>query len=119
MRRADGGFSLLEVLVALAIFSLAALALVNLAAQNSRTAAVLEERAYAQIVAENRIVEVMPFWPSVGEATGVETQAGRRWRWTRRISATADAEVVRIDVAVSRDGSPQSLASLTAFRGRR
>src|SRR5690606_12602256 len=67
MRRADRrawGFSLIELLVALAVFSLVALALLNLAGENTRTAVVIEERVLAGVVADNRAIEVMLATPS-------------------------------------------------------
>jgi len=48
------GFSLIELLVALAVFALAVLALLNLAGESTRTAVLLEERVLAGVVAENR-----------------------------------------------------------------
>ena len=49
------GFTLLETLVAMAIFSLAVMALLNLAGENTRTAAIVEERTLAGVVAENHM----------------------------------------------------------------
>ena len=51
-----GGFSLIEMLVALAVFSLAVIALLHLAGQNTRAASVIEERVLAGVVADNRAV---------------------------------------------------------------
>src|SRR3546814_10740875 len=64
MRRADRraqlrGFSLIEMLVAVAVLSLVALAMLNLAGENTRTALVVEENVLAGIVADNRAVEAM------------------------------------------------------------
>ena len=55
-RRADtqAGFSLLELLVALAIFGMAVVGLLNLSGESTRTAVILEERALAAVVAENQ-----------------------------------------------------------------
>jgi len=113
------GFTLIELLVALAVFSLAALALLNLAAENTRTAARVETRALAAIVAENRAVEalVSPAPPSIGAESGTEDMAGRQWAWTRTVSATAQAEIMRIDVAVLEAG--QAVSQVTVFRAVR
>src|SRR3546814_4552523 len=46
-------------LVAVAVLSLVALALLNLAGENTRTALVVEENVLAGIVADNRAVEAM------------------------------------------------------------
>jgi general secretion pathway protein I len=53
--------------------------------------------------------------PALGPTEGVEVEAGRPWRWTRTVSPTGDARVVRVDVAVA-DASGQQLAKLTLIR---
>ena len=50
------------------------LALVNLAARNSRTGVVIEERVFAGVVADNRAVEALNSAqpPALGETSGSE-----------------------------------------------
>lgn len=102
--RADssGGFSLIEMLVALAIFGLAVLGLLNLAGENTRTALVIEERVLASVVADNRAVEAMIATPQeLGAATvGVDDAGGARWRWTRDIVPTDTPGILRVDITV-------------------
>lgn len=117
--RAEAGFTLIEVLVALAVFSLAALTLINLSGENVRTARVLEARALASVVAENRAVEAMIDWPPLGVTSGVDTAGDRSWRWTRKVSRTDDPEISRIDVVVASEAASTTLAEVTVFRGRR
>jgi general secretion pathway protein I len=111
------GFSLIEVLVALAVFSLAAMALLNLAGENTRAATAIETRALASVVAENRAVEAVtaPAPPPLGLTQGQEAAGGRSWRWTRLVSPTTDPEVLKVDIAVL-DGT-RTAAELTVFRG--
>ena len=54
----EGGFTLLEMLVALSVISIAALALIRLDAFAVRTAGDLDESTMAGIVAQNRAVEL-------------------------------------------------------------
>ena len=121
MRRREDGFTLIEVLVALTVFSLAAMALLNLAGENTRTAGVVTTRVLAGVVAENQAVTVMassaPLAPGV--ASGAETQGGRLWRWTRRVSPTDVAGMMRVDLAVVPEGGRRPLAELTVFRSVR
>lgn len=106
VRRAERGFTLLEMLVALAVFSLAALALVRLQGVTLRTAADLDSKALGQIVARNLMVEVQtdPLPPSIGEADGDVTNGGRRWHWSRVVKPTDDRRLLQIDLTV--DGQP-------------
>lgn len=110
------GFTLLEMLVALAVFSLAALALIRLQGISIRTTADLDTRIVAQAVARNLMVELQsdPAPPSAGEAEGDLENGGRRWHWTRRAVAMEDPRLLRIDltVAPSGGGSPAVLTFL-------
>lgn len=111
------GFTLIELLVALAVFSLAALALLNLSGENTRSAARVETRTLGGIVAENLAVEAATL-PTIGEgtSTGEVELAGRRWRWSREVSATDVPGLLRIEVRVS-DTEGQA-AARTLFRSR-
>lgn len=97
----NAGFSLVEMLVALAIFGLAVLGLLNLAGENTRTAMVVEEGALAGVVADNRAIEAMLATPAelAHQAAGVERAGGRDWRW-RRSQRPVTASLVRIEIAV-------------------
>ena len=121
MSRSADGFTLLEMLVALAVLSLAMLALVNLAGENSRTGVVIEERVFAGVIAGNRAVEALTsrLPPVLGETRGNERTAERTWRWTQRVTETPEPGVLRVDVAVTSDASDQVLGSVTVFRGAR
>ena len=112
-----GGFTLIEMLVALAVFSLAAMALLNLSGESTRSARRVEVRTLGGMVAENAAVEaaVAPTL-SEGESTGASDLGGRRWVWTRAVTATADPDLLRIDVRV-RDDEGQA-ADRTLFRRR-
>lgn len=113
----EDGFTLIEMLVALAVFSLAALALLRLEGATLASAAALQDRAIARIVARNVAVETItdPVAPSIGMSQGAETNGGRRWRWTRRTSLAGQSGVQRIEIGVI-DDSGQALAGLMVFR---
>lgn len=112
------GFTLVETLVALAVFSLAALALLNLAGENTRSAARVETRTLGGIVAENLAVEVMiAADPPRGVTSGQVDLAGRTWRWTRTATDTDEPDITRIVILV--DDQEGRAADRTLFRGRR
>ena len=101
--RAERGFTLIEIMVALAVFSLAVLALVRLESATVRGAGLIDETTAAQMVARNvaldALTEAQP--PAPGRSNGTEVNGGRTWQWTRQVSSTGEATVVRIDVAVA------------------
>ncbi|WP_267435167.1 type II secretion system minor pseudopilin GspI [Sphingomonas sp. GM_Shp_1] len=90
-------------MVALAVFSLAAMALVRLESATIRGASILDETVVAQMVARNIAIAAVtdPQAPALGRTTGTEVNGGRSWKWTRIVSGTGDVRVVRIDVAVA------------------
>jgi general secretion pathway protein I len=114
-RSAEHGFTLIETLVAMAIFSLAALALLRLEGATLSSTAILTDRALGQIVVRNLMVELMTDVraPAFGEATGSVVNAGRNWRWVRQTKRTDDARIVRIDIAITDDaGRPSGALSM-------
>ncbi|MBX9795560.1 type II secretion system minor pseudopilin GspI, partial [Sphingomonas sp.] len=116
MARASG-FTLLEVMVALVVFSLAALALIRLEGQAIRTVALLDDTALAQLVAHNVVVDSITDVrvPPRGETAGTETNGGRNWAWKRQVQPLGDQGAFRIDVTVL--GADGAVAGrLTAVR---
>jgi general secretion pathway protein I len=102
-RSAQHGFTLLEMLVALAIFSLAGLALVRLQAFSARSAIDLRERTMAQVVVRNLMVERLtdPVSPSSGSTNGTVTNAGRTWTWTQGVAPLQDSRLLGITIRVN------------------
>ena len=111
--RCQSGFTLIEMLVALAVFSLAALALLRLQGVTLSTTADLDQKLVGQIVARNLAVELLsnPAPPSLGEQEGVAENGGHQWRWTRDAEITDDPRIMKIDIRVSgvQGGSPNVL----------
>lgn len=114
----EAGFTLIEMLVALAIFSLAALALLRLGGATAANSARLNEQAIARIVADNLAVEALsdPTPPAFGGETGEALNAGRRWAWTREVTRSPEARIQQIEISVTdMEGGP-GRARLTVFR---
>lgn len=112
------GFSLLELLVALAVFGLLVLALLQLAGENTRTLAVLQEQWQADVVAGNQAVEaaLLPA-SSLSASEGTERLGGRDWHWDRRIEASTVEGLVQVRIDVRAAGGDQVLASAELLRG--
>ena len=117
-RRSHEGFTLIEMLVALAIFSLAALALLRLGGATATNSASLSEQAIAQLVARNLAVETLtdPQAPAFGASQGDAVNAGRRWRWTRTVTRSPEARIQLIEIAVQPEAGGPGRATLTIFR---
>jgi general secretion pathway protein I len=116
-RRASAGFTLIEIMVALAVFSLAALALIRLEGQTIRSTGVVRSTLLAQMVARNVAIDaVTAAQPPVrGTTSGVEQNGGLAWRWTRTVAPIGDGDVQRVDVQVA-DPSGATLGRMTMVR---
>jgi general secretion pathway protein I len=102
MCRAEG-FTLLEMLVALAVLSIAALALVRLDAFTVQSTAQLTSGALARVVANNRAVDLLTDAapPAIGAARETVANGGINWTVATRTAATADPSLLRIDITVT------------------
>lgn len=94
--RPQQGMTLLEVMVALAIFSTAALALMNSVSLNLRFTYGLADTLQASWVAENQLAEAQLMQSDFPESEeeGTETQGGRRWTWRKQRVKTAQHGLV-------------------------
>ena len=117
--RLRAGFTLIEVLIALAVVALALLALARTASVEVRHFEALRERTLAGWVAANVLTDsrlANAFAPT-GRADGRMQLAGRDWRWTRDVQATPNAEIRRIDIRVFAGEAREASATLSGFAG--
>ncbi|HLA75555.1 MAG TPA: type II secretion system minor pseudopilin GspI [Gammaproteobacteria bacterium] len=119
--RRHAGFTLLEVMVALAVLAIALAALVKGVSANVDNSAYLRDRTLAHWVAMNKIAEaqVRHDWPAVGSSEGTALMAVREWHWKIIIAATADPNVRRMDVEVRANArDTQALTKLISYLGK-
>ena len=117
MTRASG-FTLVEVLVALAIVSIALMAALRAAGQGTTAAGELRARLHAGWVAENRLAEhrARGDWLALGIARGTERQGGIDYSWREEVIATPNNAFRRVDVFVAAPADEsRALAHLTGF----
>ncbi len=111
----DGGFSLLEALIALSILAVAAAALIGAAEAHIDRVAGLEDRTVASWVAEDRLAELKIAPGSPVAALETSNMGGRSWQVEVKTSGTDDPELVRVDIAVSDSATRNVQARLSGF----
>ena len=113
-------FTLIEVLVALAILAVALAAGFRSVAQSADSATVLKARTLALWVAQNRLAnaQLETPAPAVGERTGSTTQASSTFVWHEAVSVTPNPSFRKIDIAVAAAAEPDYvLARLVGYLG--
>lgn len=115
-RRGSRGFTLLEVMVALAIVSIGLIAAFNAVIQMAHSTAVLRERALADWIAMNEIttIRISGNFPDVGSFDGDAEFAGLEWRWEANISETGVADLRRIDLSVAHEDRPDEPVTIVS-----
>ena len=124
IKQTSRGFTLLEVLVALAIFAVSALVIMEQSTRSVQQLARLEEKTLALWVAENSLAEIrleQP-WPNTGTNEFVVSSANREWRVEQLIENTSNENLRKIIINVFREKEQQTLsdnalATLTSFVG--
>ena len=103
MIKRESGFTLLEVLVALAIFALVAASVLTATARSLQTASRLEEKTLAMWIADNQLVELQLSKNPVAEGRdqGEVDFAGRRWQWQSEVQATREPDMRRVTLWVA------------------
>jgi general secretion pathway protein I len=118
---AQRGFTLIEVVVAIAIVALGMMAVFRVVNDTANNSAYLRDRTMATWIADNRLTEIRlgTELPSVDETEGEIEFASQRWRWKATVSQTQVAELRRIDVRVRREGDPEdtAMAEVSGFAG--
>jgi general secretion pathway protein I len=120
-RRHNCGFTLLEVMVSLAVVSIGLIAVFNGIIQMAHSTATLRERALADWVAMNQISEIRLSgeFPEVGDFNDTVEFANQEWRWEARISETGVENLRRIDMSVAREELPDDIVTIvTGFVSR-
>jgi general secretion pathway protein I len=113
------GFTLIEVMVALAIAALALGTVAAAISQMVESATSMQQRTYADWIAQNQIarLRLANVVPEVGENSDDVEYANREWTWRATISETGVENLFRVDVDVSLAGSDDVIRRVTGFIG--
>lgn len=111
------GFTLIEMLVALAVVAIALAAISSNYISSFDITDSLKERTIARWVAENHLVmrQVQTPWPALGTREGTLKYAGSEWSWEEAVKPTPDQDFRRISIDVRRKESTWTAASLVAY----
>jgi len=114
-------FTLLEVLVALAILTMGLGTVIKVAGGQAAQLAYLKNKTIALWVANNKANEIqLADWPDTGTSSGHELMANQEWRWMVKVSNTADKDLRRLDIEVNQaDTEGEPVIRFIAFTGKR
>ncbi|YCO03541.1 type II secretion system minor pseudopilin GspI [Vibrio sp. VNB-15] len=109
------GMTLLEVLVALAIFATAAISVIRSVSQHINTVSYLEEKMFAAMVVDNQMANVMLSTDKLKAKNGTEELAGRTWYWKVTPVATAQPLLKAFDVSVATDKKASPVVTVRSY----
>lgn len=118
-----GGFTLIEVAVALTILSLVVAGALTVVSQYSDERLRLRERAFATQVSWNRLLEryqIAEKWVSATQrgtvaSKGVDEQYGQQWRWQMSTEAAMGQGLFRYEVKTGAADKQKSTAALAIY----
>ena len=115
----NAGFTLIEVMVALAIAGLSLAAVAAAVSQMVDAGSAMQERTYASWIAQNTITELRLSneLPEVSSTSGEVLYASIEWDWRATVSETGVENLFRVDVEVSYAGSDDIIRTVTGFIG--
>ena len=112
------GFTLIEVMLAMAVFAIAGVALVGVADNNARNVGYLEKKMLANWVASNQLVNthLSTQWPPKNNRKGDVEMAGTKWFWLQKVIKTQNKDMrsVVMEVRLNEDDE-FPLSTLTTF----
>jgi general secretion pathway protein I len=111
IKRSSLGFTLIEVMLAMAIFSIAGIALLSAADNNFKNLSNLENKVLANWVASNQLVEVTldKTWPPKNNKKGSVEMAGQEWFWLQKVLKTENSNMRSVVIEI-RNEEDQKLA---------
>ncbi|ELT97348.1 hypothetical protein CAPTEDRAFT_114327 [Capitella teleta] len=113
------GFTLLEVLLALALLAIAGMSVLSMSGESVRNTPILEQRTLARLVADNQMTELhlQKQWPTLSWQREEHELAGQQWFTRFRSVKTADDDfrVIDVEVRSEQDERNPVLATLRSY----
>lgn len=114
------GFTIIEVLVAMAILAVAGVAVVRSTSQHINAISTVKDVTFSSWVAENRMVELQldNKWPPSNNKKGKMEMAGREWYWRQKVEKVTDDKMRKVTVHVfANENDEESVYELMMFLG--
>ena len=120
------GFTLIEVLIALAVLAVGLIAVLGTAGTSTRLGGQLRDDTLANWVGMNELatLRLAPALPELGSSEGDADMGGdpsnpEKWHWKATVSGTPDPDLLRVDIDVSNGLAPKDVVtSVTGFIGK-
>ncbi|MDG3086857.1 type II secretion system minor pseudopilin GspI [Vibrio hannami] len=103
MKQCVKGMTLIEVLIALAIFATASLSVMRAVSQHTNTLSHLEERMFASMVVDNQMTLILLEGAPTSTKKGKTELAGVEWYWQATPVKTVADYIKGVDVSVFTD----------------
>jgi len=109
-KNSSSGFTLIEVIVAVAVIAFGLAATIKTVSTVTRNTAYLNERIVATWVAQNAMAlyELDIEKDAAKETSGTEELAGVEWHWKKVLVDTEDPDIQRVEIEVRRDSEKDS-----------
>lgn len=118
MNRKQTGFTLVEMLLALAVFAYAASSILAVLGQTAKNLSEIETMTFASWIANDRLTELQAdaTWPPKDKEKGERELAGKQWFWLQRVEKTEDPNLRKVEVQIRTDRASQSsIYTLSTF----
>ncbi len=115
------GFTLIEVIVAMAILSITLGAVIKAVGSHAKNIDYLRRKTIAHWVASNKLVEIdiQKMWAPLGVMSGKEEMANNVWYWKAELKKTPDENVRRIEISVkASENDKYPSATLIGYTGK-
>lgn len=94
------GFTLIEVMIAMAIFAVSAMAILSATGESINALGAIEKKTLASMVADNQLALLKLSGTPNGERSGDTLMGGQTWYWTVKPQPTTTGMLKAIDFIV-------------------
>lgn len=115
------GFTLLELLVAMAIFATAGVAIMQVSSAHVRNLTQIDELMMARYIADNQMQLAMldKEWPGKDKQQGEVEMANRKWLWQQLRTKVPDEDLRQVQISISLADAPQQVIfELSSYKGK-